>query len=68
MYCDKDSRGCYSIMELDKEQFKTILRALTAYRLRMVVREESGELLEFSETGGEYEIAGAMVRQIEKTL
>ena len=32
MYCDKDNREHYAIMDLDKELLETIRRALTMYR------------------------------------
>ena len=32
MYCDKDNRERYAIMDLDKELLETIRRALTMYR------------------------------------
>lgn len=68
MYCDKDNQGRYAIMDLDKEQFETIRRALNAYRSGMVQRGiPAGYAAHFSETLIQYERAGEIVRHIEKT-
>ena len=69
MYCDKDNQGRYAIMDLDKEQFETIRRALNAYRSGMVQRGiPAGYAAQFSETLIQYERAGEIVRHIEKNL
>jgi hypothetical protein len=36
MYYDKDSRGTYSIMEIDREDFQVISLALDAYKIKNV--------------------------------
>lgn len=69
MYCDKDSQGHYAIMDLNKEQFETIRRALTAYRTGMVQKGiPPGYAARFSETLIQYERAGVIVQHIEQTL
>ena len=69
MYCDKDNRDRYAIMDLDKEQLETIRRALTAYRVGMVQKGMPvGHAARLSETHEQYQRAGVIVRHIEKTL
>ena len=68
MYCDKDNQNRYAIMDLDKEQFETIRRALTAYRVGMVQKGmPAGYAARHSETHEQYKRAGEIVRHIEKT-
>ena len=56
-------------MDLDKEQFETIRRALTAYRVGMVQKGmPAGYAARHSETHEQYKRAGEIVRHIEKTL
>lgn len=68
MYCDKDSRGLYSIIGLTHDQLEVIHRALTSYRIEMVHRKPtpgSSSCIEYPE---QYERAGAIVRRIGAAL
>lgn len=40
MYCDKDSRGLFSIMELTADEFETIRRAMKAFRGQMMLSDK----------------------------
>ena len=42
MYCDKDSRGLYSINDLPVEQMEIICKALTVYSIAMRASEDEG--------------------------
>ncbi len=64
MYCDKDRRGLYSIMELDESHIETIRRALLAYRQELIGSPSETN----SETREQYDRAGAILRHIEKLL
>ncbi len=64
MYCDKEGRGRYSIMELSFEECKIIRNALTAYRTGLVYGE-SDQRSEFRE---QYDRAGTILRAIERIL
>lgn len=62
MYCDKDSAGRISIMDLSAEQLETIRRALVAFRSGLFQR------MPFkidTEPHVQYQRAGALLRQIE---
>ena len=37
MYCDKDNRGLFSIMELTADELETIRRAIKAFRGQMAL-------------------------------
>ena len=39
MYCDKDSRGLFSIMELTADEFETIRRAMKVFRGQMMLSD-----------------------------
>lgn len=68
MYCDKDSRGLYSIIGLTHDQLEVIHRALTSYRIGMVHRKPtlgSSSCIEYPE---QYEHAGGIVQRIEAAL
>lgn len=41
MYCDKDSRGLFSIMELTDDELETIRRAMKAFRGQMILSSKS---------------------------
>lgn len=62
MYCDEDSTGRISIMDLSAEQLETIRRALLAFRSGLLQR------LPFkvdTEPHAQYQRAGALLCQIE---
>jgi len=64
VYCDKDARGIYSIMELDGNHIETIRRALLAYRTGLVGLPSEANL----EAREQYDRAGAILRTIERIL
>lgn len=64
MYCDKDRRGLYSIMELDESHIETIRRALLAYRQELIGSPSETN----SEAREQYDRAGAILRTIERIL
>ena len=41
MYCDKDSRGLFSIMELTDDELETIRRAMKAFRGQRILSSKS---------------------------
>jgi len=61
MYCDKDSNGRISIMEMTAEELETICRALSSLRVVSVYATDSE-----SEFRIQYERAGAILHHIEK--
>lgn len=68
MYCDKDNRGLFAIMDLRPEELETIHRALLAFRTGMVTTVPPTVPPSHSEARRQYDRAGVLLRQIEKTL
>ncbi len=68
MYCDRDSRGLYSIIGLTRDQLDLIRRALTAYRIGMVCRKQVSESASSIKFPEQYERAGDIVHRIESSL
>ena len=66
MYCDKDNRERYAIMDLDKELLETIRRALTMYRCGLYegIQEEKRPRIK-EDFQQQYDRAGIMVEHIE---
>lgn len=64
MYCDKDRRGLYSIMELNESHIETIQRALLAYRQELVGSPSETN----SEAREQYDRAGTILQAIERIL
>lgn len=68
MYCNKDSRGLYSIIGLTHDQLELIQRALTTYRSGMVHRKPtpgSSSCIEFPE---QYEHTDTIIQRIKTAL
>ena len=68
MYCDRDSRGLYSIIGLTREQLEVILPAQTASRIGMVCRKQVSESASSIKFPEQYERAGDIVRRIGAAL
>ena len=66
MYCDKDNRERYAIMDLDKELLETIRRALTMYRCVLYegIQEEKRPRIK-EDFQQQYDRAGIIVEHIE---
>ena len=66
MYCDKDNRERYAIMDLDKELLETIRRALTMYRCGLYegIQEEKRPRIK-EDFQQQYDRAGIIVEHIE---
>jgi hypothetical protein len=66
MYCDKDNRERYAIMDLDKDQLETIRRALTMYRCNLYkgMQEEKQPTIK-EDFKNQFDRAGQIVTQIE---
>ncbi len=64
MYCDKDRRGLYSIMELNENYIETIRRALLDYRTELVGLASKAN----REAREQYDRAGILLRTIERIL
>lgn len=63
MYCDKDSRGQYCIMELTADEFETIRLALTAYRIGLIFHRLPEGTTPKPEPHIQYERATAILKQ-----
>ena len=66
MYCDKDNREHYAIMDLDKELLETISRALTMHRCGLYegIQEEKRPRIK-EDFQQQYDRAGIIVEHIE---
>ena len=62
MYCDKDSRGRYSIMELSSEDYGLIRMALINYRVGLVFGKTDRRTILHEQ----YDRIGVMLHEIEK--
>lgn len=63
MYCDKDSRGLYCIMELTVDEFETIRRALLAFRTGLISHRLPEGTKHKPEPHIQYERASAILKQ-----
>lgn len=61
MYCDKDSRGLLSIMELTPDEFETIRRALLAFSAGMATKD-----INESEPSKQYIRASKILRKLSE--
>lgn len=65
MYCDKDSNGRVSIMDLTSDEFDTIRRAIMAFKTGLLQNRLPDGFAPQSETYEQYHRAGMILRQIE---
>lgn len=65
MYCDKDSRGLYCIMELTADEFETIRRALLAFRTGLISHQLPEGTEHKPEPHVQYERASAILKQLK---
>ena len=65
MYCDKDSNGRVSIMDLTNDEFDTIRRAVMAFKTGLLKNRLPAGFAPQSETYEQYHRAGIILRQIE---
>lgn len=65
MYCDKDSNGRVSIMDLTSDEFETIRRALTAFKTGLLQNRIPIGFAPQGEACEQYHRAGMILRQIE---
>ena len=65
MYCDKDSNGRVSIMDLTSVEFDTIRRAIMAFKTGLLQNRLPAGFAPQSETYEQYHRAGIILRQIE---
>ena len=67
MYCDKDSNGRVSIMDLTNDEFDTIRRAIMAFKTGLLQNRLPAGFAPQSETYEQYHRAGIILRQIEQS-
>ncbi|MEI3554163.1 MAG: hypothetical protein V8Q54_05605 [Alistipes senegalensis] len=65
MYCDKDSNGRVSIMDLTSAELDTIRRAIMAFKTGLLQNRLPDGFAPQSETYEQYHRAGMILRQIE---
>lgn len=66
MYCDKDSSGRYSIMEIEADELETIRRAIVAFKTGLLQNRMPAGFAPQGEIYEQYHRAGKLLHQIEK--